>query len=58
MSQCVLADELRKLKESSKEAIEGIESFSKFKEYMHIEREVEKELKKKVESANNKDSKN
>lgn len=57
MSQCVLADELRKLKESSKEAIEGIEAFSKFKEYMHIEREVEKELKTKIERANNKSDK-
>lgn len=57
MSQCALSDELRKLKESSKEAIEGIEEFSKFKEYMHIERVVEKELKAKIESAYNRKGK-
>lgn len=46
LSSCTLLEEIRKLKESSKEAIEGIEEFSLFKEYMHVEREVEIELKK------------
>lgn len=38
--QTCLIDELRKLKESSKEAVEG-DSFNDFKEYMHIHRDVE-----------------
>ncbi len=41
---CALIFELKKLKESSKEAIEGIEKFSEFKEYMHIVTKVEEEL--------------
>ena len=39
--QTCLIDELRKLKESSKEAVEGLDSFDDFKEYMHIHRDVE-----------------
>lgn len=42
--KCSFINEFRKLKESAKEAVEGIEEFSKFKEYMHVPREVEKEL--------------
>lgn len=43
-SQCGFISELKKLKESSKEAIEGIEAFSPFKEYIHISRKVEEEF--------------
>lgn len=39
--QICLIDELRKLKESSKEAVEGLDSFNDFKEYMHIHRDIE-----------------
>ncbi|MFC4306399.1 DNA phosphorothioation-dependent restriction protein DptF [Cohnella boryungensis] len=39
-----LIDELRKLKESSKEAVDNLDSFSDFKDYMHIKRSVESEL--------------
>jgi DNA phosphorothioation-dependent restriction protein DptF len=39
-----LIEELRKLKESSKEAVENLDSFSDFKEYMHIKRHVQDEL--------------
>ncbi|WP_300262348.1 DNA phosphorothioation-dependent restriction protein DptF [Clostridium sp.] len=39
-----LIDELAKLKESSKEAVEGLNSFSDFKKYMHIERNVQSKL--------------
>lgn len=42
--QCGFISELKKLKESSKEAIEGIEAFSPFKEYIHISRKVEEEF--------------
>ncbi len=41
--KCLL-NELAKLKESSKEAVEGLRSFSKFKRYMHVEREAQKDL--------------
>lgn len=40
-----LINELAKLKESSKEAVEGLRSFSKFKRYMHVEREAQEDLK-------------
>ncbi|MGF7071691.1 DNA phosphorothioation-dependent restriction protein DptF [Priestia megaterium] len=44
-----LISELSKLKESSKEAVENTDSFNQFKQYMHIKRNVEDELKKLVE---------
>ncbi len=40
-----LIEVLKKLKESSKEAVENIQSFSTFKKYMHVERKVQRELK-------------
>lgn len=39
-----LVQELSRLKESSKEAVEGLGEFTPFKRYMHIEREAQKEL--------------
>lgn len=39
-----LIQELSKLKESSKEAVEGLNTFSKFKTYMHVNRDVQDEL--------------
>ena len=39
-----LIQELSKLKESSKEAVEGLNKFSDFKNYMHITRDVQEEL--------------
>lgn len=39
-----LIDELKKLKESSKEAVENITNFSDFKKYMHVKRYVQDEL--------------
>lgn len=40
-----LIQELSKLKESSKEAVEGLNTFSSFKTYMHVNRDVQNELK-------------
>ncbi|RCX12110.1 DNA phosphorothioation-dependent restriction protein DptF [Anaerobacterium chartisolvens] len=40
-----LINELKKLKESSKESVENLDSFSEFKKYMHVKRNVEDELK-------------
>jgi len=39
-----LLRELRKLQDSSKEAIENAATFSKFKNYLHVERPVQKDL--------------
>ena len=48
MSNCLI-DELKKLRESSKEAVESLDAFSDFKEYMHVNRPIEGELLKLVE---------
>jgi DNA phosphorothioation-dependent restriction protein DptF len=44
-----LISELSRLKQSSKEAVENTEEFNKFKQYMHVERPFENELKKIIE---------
>ena len=44
MNNNCLIDELKKLKESSKEAVENITNFSEFKKYMHVKRNVQDEL--------------
>lgn len=46
-----LIDELGRLKESSKEAVEGLNSFSDFKKYMHIERNVQIKFKELIINA-------
>lgn len=53
MSQSCFVEMLKKLKESSKEAVENINEFSAFKKYMHIKRDVEDELIEKIKKANN-----
>ena len=44
MKNNCLIDKLKKLKESSKEAVENITNFSDFKRYMHVKRYVQDEL--------------
>lgn len=44
-------DILKKCKQSSKEAVENLESFSEFKKYMHIQRPVEVELEQHINEA-------
>lgn len=44
LSKNCLAHELYRLKESSKEAVEGLSEFTPFKKYMHIEREAQRQL--------------
>ncbi|WP_052714317.1 DNA phosphorothioation-dependent restriction protein DptF [Paenibacillus dauci] len=44
-------DVLKRCKQSSKEAVENLESFSSFKTYMHIQRPVEAELEKHINEA-------
>jgi DNA phosphorothioation-dependent restriction protein DptF len=47
-----LINELKRLKESSKEAVENLNSFSSFKEYMHVKRKVQDELFNLIEQSN------
>lgn len=47
-----LANELSKLRESSKEAVEGLGEFTDFKRYMHIERDAQKMLEEIIIKAN------
>ncbi|KOC36213.1 DNA phosphorothioation-dependent restriction protein DptF, partial [Clostridium botulinum] len=49
--KCMI-QELNRLKESSKEAVEGLGEFTPFKRYMHIEREAQKELEELIIKSN------
>ena len=51
-----LVQELSKLKQSSKEAVEGLNSFSNFKKYMHITRDAQNELEELIMKAKDKNS--
>ena len=51
-----LIQELSKLKESSKEAVEGLNTFSKFKTYMHVNRDVQDELQQIILAADKEES--
>ena len=53
MWEYCLINELRKLKESSKEAVESLDEFTKFKQYMHVKRNVEDELLQLVQKVKN-----
>lgn len=46
-----LIQELSKLKESSREAVEGLNKFSEFKNYMHVTRDAQVELENIIVSA-------
>ncbi|MDQ0246165.1 DNA phosphorothioation-dependent restriction protein DptF [Bacillus fengqiuensis] len=48
-----LIDKLKVLKESAQEAVENLDKFSEFKEYMHVEREIERDLISLLQSINN-----
>lgn len=50
-----LIQELSKLKESSREAVEGLNEFSDFKTYMHVPRDAQGELEDLIMGANKKD---
>lgn len=49
-----LIDEISRLKESSKEAVEGLNNFSEFKKYMHITRDAQEELENIILKAHDK----
>lgn len=50
-SKCLITI-LKKLKSSSKEAIEGPDNFSDFKEYLHVERNIQTEFERLLKCAN------
>ena len=45
MGVCLLVDELKRLRKSSSDSIDSEKSFDEFKQYMHIRRNVEDDLK-------------
>ena len=45
MGTCGFIDELSKLRKSSKDSVDNTETFSEFKKYMHVTREIENDLK-------------
>ena len=49
-----LLNELSKLKDSSHEAVEGYESLSEFKQYLHVKREIQEELFNKLNEVKDK----
>ena len=51
-----LLNELSKLKDSSHEAVEGYESLSEFKQYLHVTREIQEELLDKLNEVKDKSS--
>ena len=51
-----LLNELSKLKDSSHEAVEGYESLSEFKQYLHVTREIQVELLNKLNEVKDKSS--
>lgn len=50
-----LLGELNRLKNSSQESVEGYEKLSAFKKYLHVDRNIQNELKLKIEEAVNSD---
>jgi DNA phosphorothioation-dependent restriction protein DptF len=50
-NQSYLYRELKKLQDSAQEAVENANSFSQFKEYMHVERKIQKDLEEILEKS-------
>ena len=51
-----LNGELYKLKDSSQEAVESLDKLTDFKKYLHVERDIQNELKSKIEESVNNDT--
>ncbi|GEN52418.1 DNA phosphorothioation-dependent restriction protein DptF [Halobacillus faecis] len=49
-----LIRELSRLKASSQEALENVGNFSKFKDYLHVERNIQRNLEKELEASQDK----
>lgn len=52
MGECVFIDKLSKLKKSSSDSIDNVDAFDGFKEYMHVVRNPELDLKSILRKAN------
>ena len=52
MSICDFISELNKLRKSSSESIDNVSKFDEFKKYMHVERNVERDLKNILKKVN------
>ena len=51
-SNSCLVEDLKRLKESAKEAVEGLDEFSSFKKYMHVDRTMHKKLESLILESN------
>lgn len=52
MNICKLTKELNRLRKSSSDSIDNVESFTKFKKYMHVIRKAEEDLRQILHSVN------
>lgn len=52
MGNCALVDELNRLRKSSGDSIDSEKSFDEFKQYMHVARDIEKDLKNILRNVN------
>lgn len=50
--ECLLVKELKRLKKSSRDAVDNEKKFTAFKRYMHVHRQVEDNLKETIATAN------
>lgn len=57
MANCKFVDELKRLRKSSSDSIDNVEKFDDFKRYMHVTRNVEKDLIEILASVNDSDKK-
>ena len=53
MRGCEFVNEMTRLKKSSSDSIDNVDSFDGFKEYMHVVRDAEKDLKEVLRQVNN-----
>ena len=57
MGECGFIDKLSKLKKSSSDSIDNVDSFDAFKEYMHVVRNLETDLKEILRKSNSSSNK-
>lgn len=57
MSECKFINKLNKLRKSSSDSIDNVDSFDSFKEYMHVVRDAEIDLKNILRNVNMSDNK-
>lgn len=52
MSECKFIDKLNRLRKSSSDSIDNVDTFDDFKEYMHVQRDAENDLKEILRKVN------